>query len=69
METLEETIRQLPLELKQEAMDFIQFLLNKYDKKKGGKLSLDWAGGLREYRDQFTSLELQEKSPKQVSLV
>jgi hypothetical protein len=23
---------------------------------------MDWAGGLREYRDQFTSLQLQKKA-------
>jgi len=26
------------------------------------RLKLDWAGGLREYRDKYTSLELQKKA-------
>lgn len=26
------------------------------------KLRMDWAGGLREFRDKYTSLELQKKA-------
>lgn len=62
METLEELIKQLPPDLKQEVRDFIEFLIEKRSRKKERKLRLDWAGGLREYRDQFTSLELQKKA-------
>jgi hypothetical protein len=38
------------------------FLLEKQEKKSGRKLRQDWAGALKEYRDQYTSLELQKKA-------
>jgi hypothetical protein len=40
----------------------VDFLLQKAIKKTGKKLKLDWAGGLKEYRDTYTSLELQRKN-------
>jgi hypothetical protein len=52
MKTIEELIKELPPELQQEVSDFAQFLLDR----------MTWAGGLREFRDQFTSLELQKKA-------
>lgn len=61
MESLEEKLAKLPPDLKQEAHDFIDFLLNKIQKKKG-KLSLNWAGCLKQYKDQFTSVQLQKKA-------
>ena len=30
--------------------------------KRKKKLKLDWAGGLKEYRDQYTALELQKEA-------
>lgn len=62
MKTLEEMIKQLPEGLRQEAEDFVQFLLEKREKKQGRKLRQDWAGALKEFRDQYTSLELQKKA-------
>ena len=62
MKTLEELIKELPLELRQEVYDFACFLLEKRVQPKQKKLRMSWAGGLREFRDQFTSLELQKKS-------
>ena len=62
MGSVEEKFRRLPPELQREVMDFIDFLLWKVKKKPGKKLRLDWAGGLKEYRDKFTSLELQKKA-------
>ena len=61
MESLEEKIAKLPPDLKQEALDFIDFLLNKIQKKQEN-LSLSWAGVLKQYKDQFTSIELQKKA-------
>lgn len=43
-------------------MDFVQFLIEKRMSKKKIYLKLDWAGGLSEYRDKFTSLDLQKKA-------
>jgi len=62
MQTLKELIDQLPPDLQQEVMDFVQFLLDNKLRRKQKKLRLTWAGALREYRDQFTSLELQKKA-------
>lgn len=59
---IEELIRQLPPESQQEVRDFAQFLLEKRKRKAGRKLRQDWAGALREYRSQYTSVELQKKA-------
>jgi hypothetical protein len=59
---LEELIKELPPDLQEEVRDFAQFLLDKRLQPKQRKLRLTWAGALREFRDQFTSLELQKKA-------
>lgn len=58
---IEEKIKQLPPELHREVEDYVDFLLQKAKKKTGKKVKLDWAGGLKEYKDKYTSLELQRK--------
>ena len=63
MNTLESLIRQLPRELQEEVRDFVEFLITKKQKKKEGKrLNQNWAGALEQYRDKYTSLELQKKA-------
>jgi len=62
MQTLQELINQLPPQLQEEVREFAEFLLERRAKKLGQKLRQDWAGALREYRDQYTSLELQKKA-------
>jgi len=62
MESIEELMERLPPDLQQEVRDFAQFLVEKKAKPKRKKLRLTWAGGLREFRDQYTSLGLQKKS-------
>ncbi|HSD59036.1 MAG TPA: DUF2281 domain-containing protein [Methanotrichaceae archaeon] len=62
MESLEEIMAKLLPEHQQEVRDFAQFLAEKKARPKRRKLKLDWAGGLKEFRDQYTSLELQKKS-------
>jgi len=62
MQSVEEMINQLPPNLQQQVRDYVQFLLEKWGKAHGRKLRQDWAGALREFRDQYTSLELQEKA-------
>ncbi len=61
MKTLEELIRDLPADLRQEVQGFVEFLLQKRARRKGGKLRLTWAGALKEYRDRFASLDLQQQ--------
>ena len=62
MNSLEEMIKKLPPEYQKEVYDFIQFLIERRKPKLGKKLKQDWAGALRDYREQFTSLELQKKA-------
>ena len=56
----EKKIRQLPQDLQSEVEDFIDFLLEKRISRKKKRPQLNWIGGLREYRDQYNSLELQK---------
>jgi len=62
MENIEEIIRKLPPELQREVKDFINFLIEKRARKQGVKLRQDWAGALKDYRDKYSSLELQKKA-------
>lgn len=62
MMQIEQKIKMLPLELQHEVEDFIEFLIERRKAKRGKKLRQDWAGALRDFRDQYTSLELQKKS-------
>ncbi len=62
MMQIEQKIKMLPPELQHEVEDFIEFLIEKMMTKRGKKLRQDWAGALRDFRDQYTSLELQKKS-------
>jgi len=59
---IEDMIKELPLHLQHEVEDFIQFLIEKQARKPARKLRQDWAGALRDYRDKYTSLELQKKA-------
>lgn len=62
MESIEELMEKLPPDLQKEVKDFAMFLVEKKAKPRRKKLRLTWAGGLREFRDQYTSQELQKKS-------
>ena len=57
-----EKFRQLPPKLQEEAIRFIDFLLTQKGKKEKKKPTLEWMGGLKAYRDQYTALELQKKA-------
>ena len=64
---IEKRIKELPNHLLPEVIDYIDFLISKHgserqpwDSKK--KLRFDWAGGLADLKDQYTSVELQHKS-------
>ncbi|MFZ5910108.1 MAG: DUF2281 domain-containing protein [Chloroflexota bacterium] len=62
MQTLTEIVEQLPPDLQQEVEDFVEFLLEKRARFKQKRLRLTWAGALREFREQYTSLDLQKKA-------
>ncbi len=62
MKTLEELVRELPPDMQEEVREFAQYLLEKRTKGKKRFLAQTWAGGLKEFRAQYTSLELQKKA-------
>jgi len=57
-----EKIEELQPEQFTEVADFVEFLLEKKQKRKQNKLRLSWANSLQQYRNDFTSLELQKKA-------
>ena len=59
---LEELVKELPPQIQDEVRDFVESLLAKRHRAPGRRLRQDWAGALRDYRDQYTSLELQKKA-------
>jgi hypothetical protein len=59
---LEDLVRDLPPDLRSEVCDFVEFLLAKHSCPKGRMLHQDWAGALRDYREKYTSLDLQDKA-------
>ncbi len=61
-DTMQELLGGLPPELQKEVEDFARFLLERRVKKHGRVLRQRWAGALRDYREKYTSLELQEKA-------
>ena len=61
MQTFKELVEQLPPDIQQEVKDFAAFLLEKRRKKPKGKPNFDWAGALKDLRDQYTSVQLQHQ--------
>ncbi len=59
---LDQLLRELPPESQAEVRDFVESLIKKRQHKSNGHLRQTWAGALEDYREQFTSLELQKKS-------
>ncbi len=61
---IEVKIQKLPEDLRKEVLDYVDFLLSKYQDRKtaGKKFKFDWEGGLSEIRGEFTSVELQHKA-------
>ena len=62
MKSIDERIKNFPPALRKEVEEFVNSLLRTRKKKNGKKLRQDWAGALRDYRAQYTSLELQKKA-------
>ncbi len=62
MESLAKKIQNLPPDLQEQANDFIEFLINRKKRKMKRTPKLDWVGGLRQFRSQFSALELQKQS-------
>ncbi len=62
IEPLDQLLKELPPESQAEVRDFVESLIKKRQRKSNGHLRQNWAGALQDYREQFTSLELQKKS-------
>jgi len=59
---LSDLLAQLPPDLLREVEDFAEFLLRRRRRPKQRKLRQSWAGGLREFRDRYASLDIQRKA-------
>ena len=60
--SLDELVRELPAVSQAEVRSFVESLLRKRDGKSAGKLRQSWAGALSDFREEYSSLELQKKS-------
>lgn len=59
---LEQLLKELPQESQAEVRSFVESLIEKRRRQANGHLRQTWAGALEEFREQYTSLELQKKS-------
>ncbi|MBI4722691.1 MAG: DUF2281 domain-containing protein [Candidatus Stahlbacteria bacterium] len=59
---MEEKLEKIPKSLRKEALDYLDFLINKYQSKKSTqkKFKFDWEGGLSDIK--ITSVELQHNA-------
>lgn len=62
MKSLEEMIRDLPPDAQRKVEDFVKELAKSSAPAPKRKLDQRWAGALKRYRDQYTSLQLQRKA-------
>ena len=60
--SLEELINELPPDMHIEVRDFIEFLLTKREQRSESALRQDWAGALREHRQEYSSLDLERRA-------
>ncbi len=63
MISLEEKIKLLPPEFRQEVESLVNTLYQT-TQKESGKMKFDWRGCLKDLRDEFTSVELQHEASK-----
>ena len=63
IEKIESKINNLPPKIQKQAIDFIDFLSNKYGPRgKEYKLKFDWEGSLSDLGKKCTSVDLQHKA-------
>ncbi len=58
---LEEIVKGLPAERRAEVRDFVEFLLSKERTSQRQQPRFEWAGALKDMRDQYTSVDLQHE--------
>jgi hypothetical protein len=59
--TLEEKIQKIPPEKIAEVEDFVESILEQVQQRTPTYLRMTWAGGLKEFREQYSSVELQHE--------
>jgi len=60
---IEMLLEKLPPDMKNEVANFIEYLINRSKKKQNRrKLKQNWAGALKEFKHQYTSVGLQHKA-------
>jgi len=61
---IELELQKLPKDLRREVLDYLEFLIKKYQGKKPmkKKFKFDWEGGLSDIKEKYNSVELQHKS-------
>lgn len=62
IKSLNEVLEKLPPDKQNKVFSFAKELLRKEESKSAGKMDLSWAGSLKKYRNQYTSLDLQKKA-------
>ena len=59
--SLQDMLRRLPPELQTEALDFIEFLLERKSTRQRRPMKFQWEGALKDLRGQYTSVQLQHQ--------
>lgn len=59
---LEELIQELPLDLRAEVTDFVEFRLAKRARSSGHRLRQDWAKALKDVAPTMSAVELQHRA-------
>jgi mRNA-degrading endonuclease RelE of RelBE toxin-antitoxin system len=59
---LEDLVRDLPPDSRQKVRQFVETLLENTRDRAKKRLKQNWAGALSDYREEYTSLQLQQKS-------
>ena len=62
MRSLEEMIRDLPPDARRQVVDLVKQLADAAKPSPPRTVGQQWAGALKRYRDQYTSLQLQRKA-------
>ena len=61
IESIDEMVNELAPGQQAEVRDFVEFLLTRQRSSPRRKPQFDWAGALREMRDDYTSVDLQHE--------
>ena len=60
--SLEEIVRELPPDSQAKVRQFVELLQETTNGETNKRLEQNWAGALSDYREKYTSMDLQQKS-------